>query len=129
MNTTSMKTRLKKMEPFFPSFELQLRNEPKKILYFHGESDVVTSYLTYIDCQSNSAISGYHNNYRAQFRSKIGMTPGSTKANYDWKADPCKLSPLKNTLEIVPADTDFIMLDFNKIKKIRQKIENVIAKY
>lgn len=51
------------------------------------------------------------------------------QVNYDWKADPCKLGALKNAISIVPSDTDFIMLDFSKIRKARQKIEIIIKKF
>jgi hypothetical protein len=59
------------------------------------------------------------------FKKKSGIVSdnsGTQKSNYNSKTDPCKLIPLLKSLDVIPADTDFIMLDFNKIKKTRTKI-------
>jgi hypothetical protein len=59
------------------------------------------------------------------FKKKSGIVSDSSgiqKSNYNSKTDPCKLAPLLKSLDVIPADTDFIMLDFNKIKKTRAKI-------
>lgn len=103
-----------------------MRNEPKKILFFHRDSDVATSFLNYVEGPSNRGLYDQHNKYVANFKKKACMIEDQNgsilQCNYDWKIDPCKLAPLKNCIDIIPVDTEFIMLDFNKIRKTRQKI-------
>ena len=74
---------------------------------------------------SNRSLSESHISSINNFKKKSGISAdvsGVMKSNYNSKADPCKLAPLIKALEIIPPDTDFIMLDFNKIKKTRAKI-------
>lgn len=51
------------------------------------------------------------------------------KLNYDWSTDELKVRPVRDVCQKIPDNCQFIELNFNQIKKAKDKLGNIISKF
>jgi hypothetical protein len=64
------------------------------------------------------------------FKAKVSVSDefGEQKVGYDWARDDEKLGAIKAAMSKIPQDLEFVDLNFNLIKKAREKLNNVMKK-
>lgn len=115
----------------FPSMEQDHRSKDEhKALYFHTDADVVSSFLPFTENPVNRELVDTHRKTLNTWKSKLNIQEEGkeVKVNYDWNTDELKVRGVKDAFANVPDNCQFLELNFNKIKKAKEKLGNIMSK-
>lgn len=90
----------------------------------------MSTFLPFTENPSNRELVDLHRKGVQTFKSKVTISDetGEMKIHYDWAKDEEKLNGVKTALKAIPVDVEFVDLNFNQIKKTREKLNNIMKK-
>ena len=105
--------------------------DERKALYFSPEGDVVSCFLPLTENPVNRELVDTHRKTLNTWKNKLRIEEEGKemKINYDWSTDELKLNPVKDAFRQIPDNCQFIELNYNQIKKARDKLGIIISKF